>query len=226
MSPLGQVITGPSRTGARIVVGVAADFVVGSFLRPASGAVVNVTTLDSGGSGRWVLRAGHPNTVLEQAARAVRAAVPDVASIRVTTGRDVVAEDLGRQRAGAWFFSGFGLVALILGVGSAFGLVAYLAESRRREFGVRLALGATPSSLVRHGVRSAIVPVGGGVAVGLLLAVWLARLFASTLPGVNVLDPLIYAGIAASILGGSTLAAVGAAWRLRRIAPMDALRIR
>lgn len=56
--------------------------------------------------------------------------MPEAPRVTITTGRDLMARDLGRQRLGAWFFSGFGLVAVVLGVGGVFGLIAYLAESR------------------------------------------------------------------------------------------------
>jgi putative ABC transport system permease protein len=125
---------------------------------------------------------------------------------------------------GAWFFSGFGLVALLLGVGGAFGLVAYLAESREREFGVRLALGADMRHLVRTGLAAALAPVSAGVSVGLVLAGGVSRLFTSLLAGVNALDPATYLLVAATMLGCATLAALAAAWRLRRTSPSDALR--
>jgi hypothetical protein len=56
--------------------------------------------------------------------------------------------------------------ALLLGVGGVFGLVAHLAESRRREFGVRIALGATSRDVVWRGARAALMPVAAGVAIG------------------------------------------------------------
>jgi ABC-type antimicrobial peptide transport system permease subunit len=56
---------------------------------------------------------------------------------------------------------------LLLGVGGVFGLVAYLAESRQREFGVRVALGATPRDLVWRGLSAALAPVAIGVTAGL-----------------------------------------------------------
>lgn len=207
-----------------VVVGVAADFVFGSLMQPAEGVVITGFHTSYGNRGRWALRTTHPEVVASQAPAAIRAAVADAARVRVSTGRDLIAEDLGRQRLGAWFFSGFGLVALLLGVGGVFGLVAYLAESQHREFGVRLALGATPSNLVRHGMLVAVVPVGIGLVVGLFLAAVVARVFASLLLGVSPLDPVTYAAIAVTMLGAAVLASLGAAWRLRRMAPTDALR--
>lgn len=76
-------------------------------------------------------------------------------------------------------FSGFGLAALLLGIGRAFGLVAYLAESQRREFGVRLALGAGLGDLVRHSLAAALQPVSAGVVAGLAMAGIGCRLFSA-----------------------------------------------
>ena len=105
-----------------------------------------------------------------------------------------------------------------------FGLVAYLAESRQREFGVRLALGATPRDLMRRGVAAALVPVCLGVASGLVLAALIARVFVSLLAGLSALDPFTYVAVAMTMLGCAAAAGLAAAWRLRRMAPQDALR--
>jgi predicted permease len=219
---LGQRIATPALKG--VVVGVSSDFVYGSLLEPAIGTVVTAYHADPGIIGCWVIRAADAASLVGRAQQAVRTAVPDVAWVQVQTGREVVAQDLGQQRVGAWFFSGFGLVALILGVGSVFGLVAYLAESRQREFGVRLALGATASRLMTHGLGAALVPVAAGLVIGLGLSALVAQVFTSALVGVSALDPWAYSAIAAAMLGGATLAALMAAWRLRRISPIDALR--
>jgi ABC-type antimicrobial peptide transport system permease subunit len=154
----------------------------------------------------------------------VKDTVPNATLLKIETGREIVARDLGRQRLGAWFFSGFGLAALVLGVGGVFGLVAYMAESRRREFAVRLALGATQRDLVLHGLHAALVPVAFGVIFGLIVAALVARMFTSLLTGLSALDPLTYATVAMTMLGCAALAGLGAAWRLRRMMPTDALR--
>jgi ABC-type antimicrobial peptide transport system permease subunit len=167
----------------------------------------------------FVIRTDHPEDVAGLLRRTIKGQV-----VRVATGREVVARDIGRQRLGAWFFSGFGIAALLLGVGGAFGLVAYLSESRRREFGVRLALGATMSDLVRHGLYAALVPVSAGVAVGLALGALVSRLFSALLVGVSAIDAPTYAAVAAAVLSCAAMAALAAAWRLRRTTPSDALR--
>jgi predicted permease len=226
-NPLGQLVSGNSwRGGPVIVVGVARDFVFGSLAGPAEGVVIVATdAFTFGVAPRFVLRVTRVDAALtNDIRRAISRALPDAPSPQVSTGPEVVAHDLGRQRLGAWFFSGFGLVALTVGVGSVFGLVAYLAESRRREFGVRLALGATPRDLLRLGVTVALVPVGAGLTAGVLLAVLISRVFTSLLVGVSALDALTYVTVVIAILLVAVSAALTAAWRLRRVMPAEALR--
>jgi ABC-type antimicrobial peptide transport system permease subunit len=167
----------------------------------------------------FVIRTDRPGMIVGMIRRTIKGEV-----VRVATGREVVARDIGRQRVGAWFFSGFGLAALLLGVGGAFGLVAYLAESRRREFGIRLALGADMAHLVRRALAAALVPVAAGVAAGLILAGIVSQLFEAFLVGISALDALTYILVALSMLSCAAVAALAAAWRLRRTNPSEALR--
>ena len=166
-----------------------------------------------------VLHADDPGAVVAAVPRHLADRV-----VRVATGRDIVGRDIAQQRLGAWAFSGFGLVALLLGIGGVFGLVAYLAQARRREFGVRMALGATLSDVVRNAVTAALGPVAVGVAAGLLIGAIVSRVFAALLVGIDGLDPATYAGVGLVMLVPATLAALAAAWRLRRLTPSDALR--
>jgi ABC-type antimicrobial peptide transport system permease subunit len=174
----------------------------------------------------FVLRTARTDAALITEVRRVLADVlRDTPTATVLTGREVLTRDVGRQRLGAWFFSAFGLVALLVGVGSVFGMVAYLAESRRREFGVRLALGAAPGDLVWLGVAAALVPVGVGLAAGLALAATVSQVFGSLLVGLSPVDVLTYGAVAIVLTGSAAIAAVAAAWRLRHIAPAEALRV-
>jgi putative ABC transport system permease protein len=226
-SPLGQLVSGRTwRGGPILVVGVARDFVFGSLAGRADGVVIVASEAFSLGlNPRYILRVTRADAAVANDIRlAVARIVPDAPPPQVSTGAEVVAHDLGRQRLGAWFFSGFGLVALTVGVGSVFGLVAYLAESRRHECGVRLALGATPSDLLRLGLSVALIPVGAGLAGGALLAVMVSRVFTSLLVGVSALDGLTYVTVVGTILMAAVAAALTAAWRLRRVMPAEALR--
>jgi ABC-type antimicrobial peptide transport system permease subunit len=172
----------------------------------------------------FVIRGSQPELLIEPIRQLVLSIAADAPRLEISTARELIARDLGSQRLGAWFFSGFGLIALVLGGGGVFGLVAYLAESRRREFGVRLALGATPRNLVWLGVAAGLVPVGAGALAGLVLAAVVAHVFISVLPGLSAQDPFTYAGVAGLMLGCATAAGLAAAWRLRAVAPAEALR--
>jgi predicted permease len=219
--PIGQILAISDRY--QQVVGVVQDFAYGSMNQPTAGVIVRVYERFGIGPS-FVVRTGRPEAMVEPIRRLVAGMVPDAHRIAIATGREVVGRDLGRQRLGAWFFSGFGLIALVLGAGGVFGLVAYLAESRRREFGVRVALGATPRDLVRRGVAAGLVPVGIGAVTGLVVAAIVGRLFVTALPGLSTLDPVTYASVALLMPACATGAGLSAAWRLRTVAPADALR--
>lgn len=110
------------------------------------------------------------------------------------------------HRALAWVSGVLGTLALLLGAIGTYGLVSFLVEERRREIGVRLALGATPSRVVSLSTRQGMRWTAAGVALGLPAAFALARLLQSLLRGVSAADPIPVAG-AALLLFAVTYAA-------------------
>ena len=170
------------------------------------------------------MRTGRPDLQVAAIRLAIQDMVPEAPRVEIATGRDVVARDLARQRLGAWFFSGFGLIALVLGTGGVFGLVAYLAESRRREYGVRVALGAMPRDLVWRGVGAALVPVVLGTSLGLVAASAMSSLFVSLLHGLSGIDPATYVTAGSLMVSSALTSGLVAAWRLRRVSAAEALR--
>ena len=208
-----------------IVVGVVNDFAFGSIrfepravLLSAASAEMFPNTLPV------VIRTRHAATDAARLERALAELMPNAPRLSVVTGRDLIAADLGRERLAAWFFSGFGLVALVLGVGGVFGLVAYLAESRRRELGVRIALGATPARVVTFALMAALVPAALGAMAGLLTAAWFAESAKWWLVGVSRVDPLTFAAALLLVITVAAGAALAAAWRVRCLSPIEALR--
>jgi hypothetical protein len=205
-------------------VGVTADFAYGSLTQHSAGVILNVPRSTGGLEPAFVLRTAGPDVIAAAVRHLVHELVPDAPRVFVATGRRILEDDLGRQRLGAWFFSGFGLASLLLGLGGIFGLVAYLAESRRREFGVRLALGATPQRLVARGVVAGVTPVVLGLSAGLLIAGLVTRTLVWWLPGLSALDPLVYVVVASLTASGAVSIATAAAWRLRQTTVSQALR--
>ena len=218
---LGQTLS--LSRGANTVVGIARDFRFGSLSVEPAGVLVTATDA-SGIVARLTIRTQRPTVLIPAVRQLVSTLLPNAQQLDLASGRDMIARDLGRQRLGALFFSGFGLVALTLGVGGVFGLVAYVAESRRREFGVRIALGATARDLVWQAMSAGLAPVVIGGACGLIAAAGVARFIASFLLGISPFDPVTY-GLAGILMIGCAIAAGAvASWRLRHLTPGDALR--
>jgi predicted permease len=117
-----------------------------------------------------------------------------------------------------------GSMALLLGVIGIYGVIAYAVAQRRREIGIRLALGAQRRELRWMFVRSALVLTGAGVSLGLVAAMGLTQLMKSLLFGISPLDPLTYGAVIA-VLGCVALAASYLpARRAAAVDPVEALR--
>jgi predicted permease len=127
-------------------------------------------------------------------------------------------------RTGATLFSVFGGLALALAIVGVYGVKAYSVARRTREIGIRMALGAQREEVQWMIVREGIVMLGGGVAIGLLLAAATGRILSGMLYQVGALDPIAFSA-APLLLGAATLIATWLpARRATRISPMTALR--
>jgi predicted permease len=142
----------------------------------------------------------------------------------VQTGSDLVSESSARSRVTAMLLTCFAGLALILGVIGIYGLISYYTAQRTREIGIRMALGATPSKVLRLVLKEGMSLVGLGVALGLILAYGFARSLASLLYGTPPAD--LTAFLVAAVLFGNVglLACYIPARRAMRVDPMIALR--
>ena len=118
----------------------------------------------------------------------------------------------------------FAVLVLTLAVVGVFGVLAYSVQQRVREFGVRMALGATLNDVVRAVVGNAVRLVAAGTAIGLAAAAFLSRLLSSVLFGVRPLDPLTFAAVTILLALTAVVATAAPAWRAARIDPAVALR--
>lgn len=115
-------------------------------------------------------------------------------------------------------------IALLLGVVGLYGVIAYSASQRKREIGIRIALGAQRNDITGMFVRQGLMLAGGGVACGLLLAIGATRLMRSLLFHVSPIDPLTYACGVLALCGAAVLASYIPSRRTASVNPVEALR--
>jgi ABC-type antimicrobial peptide transport system permease subunit len=118
----------------------------------------------------------------------------------------------------------FAGVALIITAAGIAGVVSFSVNQRTTEIGVRMALGAPRSSVVRMIVHQGLTPVALGLAAGLVLALAMTRVVAQMLFGVEATDPMTYVAVVAVLASVAAIACLVPARRAAAIDPMQALR--
>jgi predicted permease len=164
----------------------------------------------------------------EQIAAAVRQAAfeidPVVPVAEMQPYTTMIAETLGRPRLLSFLLTIFAATGLGLGLIGVYGVVAYRVRQREREIGIRLALGALPSSMattvVTQGVQHAIT----GIAIGLPAAFLLSRVMSSMVFGVTTHDPLTFTALPILIVAVTSLACYLPARRAARVDPVVAIK--
>lgn len=128
------------------------------------------------------------------------------------------------ERLFAWMLSLLGALGFVLAALGLYGLVSQSTIERRREFGIRIALGAARSHIIRLVARYVVVVSSVGIGVGLAAAYFGTRIVEKMLFGVSRLDPLVYAAAIATLMLVVTLASVAPVVRALRVQPVDVLR--
>jgi predicted permease len=126
-------------------------------------------------------------------------AIPGIRIYQVTRLDEAFAQDLEQPRAAAALATTFAVLALLAAAGGLFGVLTYAVQQRRREFGIRASLGATPANIARVVFADGLLVGGVGLALGALLARALATTIASLQYGVTVFDPLSWLMVIAAL---------------------------
>ena len=142
----------------------------------------------------------------------------------VTAMRENLEPEYRPWRLGATLFTTFGLVALLVAVVGIYGIVSYGVNQRRREFGVRMALGAGTGNVLQHVVWESTRTIAVGIALGAVAVVALSRQVAELVYGVSPRDPATMLGVGGLLLTVATIAALFPAWRATRVDPVETLR--
>jgi putative ABC transport system permease protein len=172
-----------------------------------------------------VLRTTLPPATLSQTVEGVvHEADRTVPVVRLRDMDDVFAESIRRPRLLAQLIGVFAGLALLLAAIGTYGVLSYMVAERRREIGIRLALGADRSNVVAQVMRQGLLLTSVGVIVGLAGAFGLNRLLASLLFGVKPTDAMTMTGVIVAITLVALFACVLPAWRASRLDPNAALR--
>jgi putative ABC transport system permease protein len=153
-----------------------------------------------------------------------RLAGPTIPISAVRTMDEVIDRSVASERSILMLLGTFGGIALLLTAAGIWGMAAYVLSKRKRELGIRLALGATEGTLIRQVIRRSMAAVGGGAVAGTLLSILAVRATSTKLFGVSTSDPLTYAVVLMVSGAVAWLANYMPARRIVRAMPLDVLR--
>ena len=171
-----------------------------------------------------VKTSGPEESVVPELRRALKAVEPGAALMNVRPMDQVIAQSLASRKLILLLFSAFAGIAVVLAASGLYGVIYYLVTQRTREIGIRVALGADKSRVVRLVVKQGALLALGGMLVGLVGAMMLSRLLAGLLYGVGTHDPLTFVAVPVGLGTVALLASLVPAWRAARVDPVIALR--
>ena len=222
---LGRRLRLPGEKQFRQVIGVARTANYSSWAEPPQRCVyVPLEQNHLPAMTLYVRSAREPERILIPVEREVTAAGPQVLNSGTRTGRQIIDGGLFQARIGVALLSVFGLLALGLASIGLYGILAYSVNQRRREIGLRMALGATQPGVLRLILREGMSLVLAGVLIGAVAALLVGRLLSRMLFGVGASDPVSLAGAALMLLMVGLVACYLPARWATRVDPLVALR--
>ena len=223
--PLGKWIAFSPDGPFYSVVGVVRDIRHQQLDRPSRYHVYGVLGQQSAPTMTLVVRGrGDPASLAAPARQAVRSVDPSQAVFGLQPMEDYVVNATARQRFNAVLLMVFAGVALVLAAVGVYGVMSYAMSRRTQEIGIRMALGAEGSIVLRQLVGRGVAPAIVGIGIGLVGAALTTRFMASLLFGVSPTDPFTLAAVAGILFAVGAAACYLPARRATRIDPMEALR--
>jgi predicted permease len=213
-----------TRTQYRIVGVVSTHKVHGVLERPVP--LVYFATAQRPNTYNYLLArtAGDPRLVLAALRRELLSMEPGLVFLGNSTMGDNLAMSLMPARVGAALAAAFGGLGTLLAAIGLYGVVAFSVARRTREIGVRMALGAQPTGVLRLVMRQGFVLAAVGLAIGAALAIGAGVALSGLLYGITPFDPLAWGLAIVTLLGAAALANLVPARRAMRVQPMAALR--
>jgi predicted permease len=224
---IGRRLTTYSAGGEQVteVVGVVRDVRFRSLDQPADAELYRPLAQTFMFPMAFVLRtSGDPTEVARAVRQAAFAVDPMIAVAELQPLTSLIAGSLGRPRLLAMLLSVFAAAGVLLGLVGVYGVVAYRVRQQKREFGIRLALGAGPARIARDVLRQGVAYAGAGLLLGVPLAFGLTRLMDSVVFGVTTHDPLTFTALPLAVALTTLLACVIPARRAARVNPVTTIR--
>jgi putative ABC transport system permease protein len=173
----------------------------------------------------WCFRsASDPDSLRSAIQREFQAVDGQMPISKVRTMEQVIADNVSRQNFNMLLLSILAGIALVLAAIGIYGLMSYSVEQQTKELGIRMALGAGKSEVLKLMLKQGMTPACIGVAAGLAIAYGLTRLLATLLYGVRASDPLTFAMVAVALTAVALFATYVPARRAARVDPLVALR--
>jgi predicted permease len=210
--------------GPRRIVGVVPD-VDDENILPSPAMAVYQPVEQEWVAGRLFVRAKQdPYALVPAITRTIHEIAQDQPVERASTLEDIRAEVLSPDRLNAIVFGGFAGVALLISVVGVAGVLAFSVSGRTREFGIRMALGAHPRSILANVLSEGLVIACIGIAAGCIAGFGLTRLMGTFIPGVQMPGALTFVASAVLILAAAVIASTVPAARAAKVDPVEALR--
>ena len=224
-NPIGRRITFPGTETSWTVVGVTRDMIWRNVRDEPGGALFLPLAQRDVDNVQVVVRTDRDATIgMRDLRHAALSVDREIAVSDVRTMSSLLADARGPARTTLVLLGVFALTSLLLGAIGVYGLGAYAVAQRRRELGVRMALGASSHSVAALVLRQGAGYTAAGVTIGILAASVLTRFLATLLFGVSPRDATIFAMVACGLAASMLLASVLPARRAARLSPVEALR--
>ncbi len=165
-----------------------------------------------------------PMSAVSAVTAAVHQVDPETPVTEVMTMNELISTSLSPQRSNMLLLAAFAALALVLTAVGIYSVLSYAVRRRVREIGIRMALGASHSDVLKMVVADGMKPILLGVGIGFAAALALGRAVSSLIYGVRPADPLTFAAVSSLLIAVGVLATIVPAYRATRVEPVRTLR--
>jgi predicted permease len=232
--PIGKYMTLTFFPGVREIIGIVSDAKLDRLddSRPADAIYMAVNQLTPNVKAPWrsydlslaVRTKNDPHLLASAATDAIHRVRSDIPVTDVLSMDDILAASISPQRFNMMLLGAFAGLALLLAAVGIYGVLSYTVRRRVREIGIRMALGASQSDILRLVATDGMKPILIGVALGVIAAIALSRLVATLLFGVPPTDPATFTAVALLLVVVGIAANTLPAYRATKVEPTQTLR--